>query len=147
MADLDGAVLEKLIAEMVTADHMLVVIDSGDAVSEMSAGGSTLPNFKNGWATIEAEGWHVHLKLESVDGVQFVEAEDHGHDISRLYYLRLSDAEGGTLLRFYFPNPWLDGDEKPTAFQPEKLAAFEAVKDRYVGEPGIVFVRRGPDEG
>lgn len=140
---MDTGVLERLVTELTTADHMLVVIDSGDAVGEMSAHELSAPHFKDGWAGLEAGDWHVHLKLESVDGVQFVEAEDHDHGIPKLYYVRLSDAEGRTLIRFYFPNPWLDDDEKPTAFQPEKLAAFEAFRDRYVGKEGIVYAQRG----
>ena len=42
----------------------------------------------------------------------------------------------------YFPNPWLDDDEKPTEFQPERLKGFEDFRDRYVGENDIEFVRR-----
>ena len=92
---------------------------------------------------VASEGWHVHLDLRAVSEGQFVEAEDRLHDdIPWLYYVRFSDDRGGTLVRFYFPNPWLDDDEKPTEFQPERLRLFEEFRDRYVGTSGITFVRR-----
>jgi hypothetical protein len=98
------------------------------------------PSFSDGYATVEADSWHFHMKLGSVEGVQFVEAEDHG--IPFLYYVRFSDASEGTLLRVYFPNPHLDDDDNPTDFQPEKLKLFEDFRDRYVGLEGFSFVKR-----
>lgn len=139
-------VLEQLVGELIATNKMLVVIDSGGAVSEMYARDMRQPEFKDGWATAESPSWHVHLDLKSVDGVQFVEGGNHGPEIPQLYYVRLSNAAGNTLLRFYFPNPWTDEDEKPTAFQPEKLRLFEEFRDRYVGREGIVFVQR-PRQG
>lgn len=139
--------IKKLITELITSDRMLLVIDSGGAVSEMHARGMTEPEYSGQWATIESRDWHVHLNLATVEGVQFVENSDHGHEVMpKLYYVRLSAADGVTLLRFYFPNPWLDDSEKPTEFQPELLAYFEEFRDRYVGADGIVFVRRGGGE-
>ena len=121
---------------------MLVVIDSGGAVSEMNARGMSEPEFKGRWAMIEAEGWHVHLNLATVDGVQFVENADHGHDVMpKVYYVRFSSGDGATLIRFYFPNPWLDDDENPTEFQPDKLKFFKDFQDRYIGSSGIVSVQ------
>ncbi|MCH8110261.1 MAG: hypothetical protein IIB15_09040 [Chloroflexi bacterium] len=139
---MDSTILEQLIDELVVTSDMLVVIDSGGAVAEMHARGLAKPNFEDGWAIVEAEGWHVHLNMKTVDEAQFVEAEDNYHDFPKLYYVRFSDASGNTIIRFYFPNPWLDDNEKRTEFQPEKLKFFEDFRDRYVGEGGIVFVQR-----
>lgn len=139
--------IKRLVSELVTSDRMLLVIDSGGAVSEMHAAGMREPEYKGQWATIESKEWHVHLNLATVDGVQFVENSDHGHEIMpMIYYVRLAAADGVTLVRFYFPNPWLDDDESPTEFQPERLSYFEEFRDRYVGTDGIVFVRRGGGE-
>ena len=71
---------------------------------------------------------------------QFVEAEDHG--IPFVYYVRFSDPQEETLLRVYFPNPYLADDFQRTELQPEKLRAFEEFRDRYLGREGIVFVER-----
>ena len=109
-------------------------------VSENSAVGMKEPALSDGWVTVEADSWHFHMNTESVVGVQFVEAEDHG--VPFLYYVRFSDTGEATLLRVYFPNPYLDDDDNPTEFQPEKLRFFEDFRDRYVGQEGIVFVRR-----
>ena len=104
---MDAEILKELISELLDTKEMLVVIDSAGAVSEMDTSEVAEPEFHDEWATIESRGWHLHLNMNSVDGVQFVEAEDQRHDsIPRLYYVRLSDAEGRTVIRFYFPNPW-----------------------------------------
>ncbi len=135
--------LEQLVAELVATDGIMLVMDSAGAVSEMHPREVEAPRFEKGWATIEAAGWHVHLNLGAVEGVQFVEAEDRVHEgIAKLYYVRFSGADQDTLIRFYFPNPWLDDSEKPTEFQPERLKVFEDFRDRYVGRNQIEFVRR-----
>ena len=135
--------LTRLIRELIDTGDMLVVIDSGAAVAEMHVAAMKKLEFQDRWAMLEADGWHIHLELDAVDGVQFVEAVDRFHDgIPKLYYVRLSDADDRTLVRFYFPNPWLDEQERPAEFQPERLRLFEGFRDRYVGQAGIVFVTR-----
>ena len=138
----DSSIVKRLLEELLALQGMLVVVDSGGAVAELHPPAGMKPEFEDEWAMIEAGAWHVHLNLRKIDGVQFVEAEDNLHSFPKLYYVRMSDADGGTTIRFYFPNPWLDDDERPTDFQPEKLRLFEGVRDRYVGCGGVVFVRR-----
>ena len=144
---MDRDVTKTLITELLGCEGMLLVIDSGGAVSEMHAPPAIDTEFDGRWATIEAGEWHVHLDLDAVEGAQFVENSNHGHEsmMEKLYYLRLSGADEATLLRFYFPNPWLDDDEKPTAFQPERLRLFEDFRDRHAGQDGVVFVERTAD--
>ena len=141
---MDRKITQELIEELLACEGMLLVIDSGGAVSEMHAPPSIEAVFDGRWTTIEAGEWHVHLDLDAVDGAQFVENSNHGHEsmMPKLYYLRLSGAEEATLLRFYFPNPWLDDDERPTEFQPERLRLFEDFCARFVGREGVVFVER-----
>ena len=135
--------LEHLIRELAGIDGMLWVVGSEGATAENTSTAAKEPTFDDGYALIEAEGWHIHLKLDSVAGIQFVEAEDiHHHHIPFLYYVRLSGPSGETLLRSYFPNPYLDANDKPTEFQPDRLKVFEQVRDRYVGKNGIEFVRK-----
>jgi hypothetical protein len=78
--------------------------------------------------------------LDSVGGIQFVEAESHGN--LKSYYVRFSKGWEETLVRCYFPNPYLDDSHQRTELQPEKFKEFEAMRDRYVGREGIVFVQR-----
>ena len=144
---MDRDLIKGLIEELLGCEEMLLVIDSGGAVSEMHAPPAIATEFDGRWATIEAGEWHVHLDLDRVQGAQFVENSNHGHEsmMPKLYYLRLSGVEEVTLLRFYFPNPWLDDDERPTEFQPERLREFEGFCERYVGRSGVVFVERTAD--
>ncbi len=138
---MEGAILKKLISELLSVDDMLLVIDSGGAVAEMYARDLHSTDFAGQWSMIESGDWHLHLDLEAVSAVQFVDNADHGHDMMpKVYYARLSAVDGTTLVRFYFPNPWLDDNESPTEFQPERLRAFEEIRDRYAGEDGITSV-------
>ena len=100
------AVLEQLLSELLAVEDVMLVMDTAGAVNEMHVRNPDAPQFEDGWATIETQDWHVHVNLEAVEGVQFVEADDRLHDgIPRLYYARLGGASEDTLLRFYFPNP------------------------------------------
>ena len=135
-------VLRELIGDLLTIDGALVVVDTSGAIAEMYVNGPTGAEFGDGWVNIESGSWHVHLNASNVEEVQFVEAEDRHHDIPKLYYVRLSDADEKTVIRFYFPNPWLNDEEHLTEFQPDRLRRFEEFRDRYVGRAGIVFARR-----
>ena len=132
--------LETIIRDLVNTQGMLWVVGGGEVVSENSNVGMKEAEFYLGYATVQSESWHFHLKLDSVAEIQFVEAEDHG--IPFLYYVRFSNSAEDTMIRCYFPNPYLDDDENSTEFQPEKLKVFEEFRDRYVGQDGIVFVKR-----
>ena len=130
----------ELLKELAKSEKMMWVVGGGQVVSENSAKGIKEPEISKGWATIEADNWHFHLGLESVDGIQFVEAVSHGD--MKSYYVRFSKGWDETLLRCYFPNPYLDDQEKRTEYQPEKFQQFVEMRDRYVGREGIVFVQR-----
>lgn len=143
---MDQDAVGRLVSELLSVEGMMVVMDSGGAVSEMSLSAAPDVEFEGRWATIEARDWHIHLDLARVAGAQFVENSHHGHKgIPKLYYARLSDGNGDTLLRFYFPNPWLDDDEKPAPFQADRLCAFEAFRARYANIDGVALVRRTSD--
>ncbi len=132
--------LENLIRDLVRVPRMLVVVGGEGCVGEMYCDSKSEAKFHGGWGMVESGSWHFHLKLDSVESAQFVEAEDHGAPL--LYYVRFAGADGQTLLRCYFPNPFTDEHDKPVDFQPEKLKAFESIRDRYVGQKGITFVHR-----
>ena len=130
-----------LLQELTRNPKMMWVVGGGSVVSENHAGGIREPEVHNGWATVEADNWHFHLQLEQIDGIQFVEAMSHG-DL-KSYYVRFSKNWEETLVRCYFPNPYLDDDEKRTELQPDKLQAFAEAKDRWVGkEENLIFVQR-----
>ena len=131
-----------MIKDLMKIDQMLVVLgDDRGAVGEMQANPNHEPEFDGSYMTLKGDSWHVHLNLPRVTAVQFVEAEDHGV-VPSLYYVRLSDVEEQTVLRLYFPNPYLDNDENVVDFQPERLKLFEQMRDRYVGKSEISYVKR-----
>ena len=135
----------ELIRELAGNEKVMWVVGSGEVVSENNSKGIKEPKFSDGYVTVEADNWHFHLGIDNVAGIQFVEAESHGDLLS--YYARFSNAQGETLLRGYFPNPYLDDSDARTDFQPEKLKHFEEIRDRYVGREGIVFVQRPRQPG
>ena len=92
---MDREIIRDLIEDLLGCEAMLLVIDSGGAVSEMHAPSDISTEFDGRWATIEAGEWHVHLDLDAVEGAQFVENSNHGHEsmMPKLYYLRLSGSD------------------------------------------------------
>jgi hypothetical protein len=130
----------ELLRELAKDDKKMWVIGGSKVSSENNSKGIKEPEVSGNYVTIEADNWHFHVGLDTVTGIQFVEAESHGDMLS--YYVRFSGAEEDTLVRSYFPNPNLDDAENRTEFQPGKLQAFEDFRDRYVGREGIVFVKR-----
>lgn len=130
----------EMLRELAKDDRMLWVVGGSGVVSENNSKGIKEPEVNGNYVTINADNWHFHVGLDSITGIQFVEAESHG-DL-RSYYVRFSNAEEETLVRSYFPNPYLDEDLNRTELQPEKLQAFRDFRDRYVGREGIVFVQR-----
>ena len=131
----------ELIRELTADDRMMWVVGGGAVASENTSKGIKEPDFSDGWVTIEAENWHFHLAEESVNGIQFVEAESHGG--LKSYYVRFSKDWEETLVRCYFPNPYLGDDLERTEFQPEKYRAFEEMRDRYIGrDEAVVYVQR-----
>jgi hypothetical protein len=132
----------ELINDLVKIDKAMWVVGGGEVVSENTTKGIKEPQVSGGYVTIEADNWHFHLGLNSVVGVQFVEALSHT-DL-RSYYVRFSNTKEETLVRCYFPNPYLDDSNKRTGLQPEKLKLFEQYRDKYVGREGIIFAQRSP---
>ena len=137
---------EELLRELAKSDKMMWVVGGGDVVSENDSKGIKEPEVSGRYMTMEADNWHFHVGLDRITGIQFVEAQSHGDLLS--YYVRFSNDttdKEETLVRSYFPNPYLDADFKRTELQPDRLRAFEEMRDQYVGrEEGIVFVRRVP---
>ena len=133
-------ITQELVTELAKDDKMMWVVGGGDVVSENNSKGIKESEFNNGYLTVEADNWHFHIGVEQVTGIQFVEAESHGDLFS--YYVRFSNDKEETLLRSYFPNPYLDASFKRTELQPEKPKLFEEMRERYVDREGIVFVRR-----
>ncbi|MBM3943418.1 MAG: hypothetical protein FJ316_10960 [SAR202 cluster bacterium] len=130
----------ELIRELSRNENMMWVVGGGEVVSENDSKGIKEPEVSGGYVTIGATNWHFHIKLDSIDGVQFVEAESHGN--MKSYYVRFSKGWEETLARCYFPSPYLDENHKRTPLQEEKLQAFLDMRDRYVDREGIKFVQR-----
>jgi len=132
----------ELIEELTGNDSMMWVVGGGPVVSENNSKGIRRPERRNDSLTVEAENWHFHISLKDVAGIQFVETKTHGERLS--YYVRFSGRNEETLLRSYFPNPFLDESYKPTPLQPDRLKAFTDMRDKYVGREGITFVHYVP---
>ncbi len=133
----------ELLQRLAQNDKMMWVVGGTGIVSENDSKGIKEPEVSGDYITMEADNWHFHLGVKSITAIQFVEAESHGDLMS--YYVRFSNDGDGreeTLVRSYFPNPYLGEDFERTELQPEKLAAFEKMRDEYVGREGIVFVKR-----
>ncbi len=132
----------ELLEELTADESMMWVVGGGSVVSENNSKGIQKPERHNQSITVEAENWHFHISLNDVAAIQFVETKTHGERLS--YYVRFSGHEEQTLLRSYFPNPFLDENYKPTPLQPDRLKTFTDMRDRYVGRDGIEFIHYIP---
>jgi len=132
--------MQALLKDLARIKRMLFVVGGDGCVSEMYSSGKSEPSFHGEWGTMESGDWHFHIHMSKVKIAQFVEAEDHGAPM--VYYVRFASSDDDNLLRCYFPNPYMDDSEKLSEFQPFKLKVFEDLRDQYVGQPGITFVRR-----
>ena len=130
----------ELIQLLAKDERVMWVVGGGNVVSENNSKGIKEPEYSEGYLTVEADNWHFHGPVDKVTGIQFVEAESHGDLLS--YYVRFSGDNEETMLRGYFPNPYLDDDNKRTELQEEKLKVFHDMRDKYVGRDGIIFVHR-----
>ena len=130
----------ELIQQLAKDERVMWVVGGGNVVSENNSKGIKEPELSGGYLTVEADNWHFHVPVDKVTGIQFVEAESHGDLLS--YYVRFSGDNEETMLRGYFPNPYLDDNNKRTELQPEKLKEFHDMRDKYVGRDGIIFVHR-----
>ena len=137
--------LTKLLDELSATEGVLFVVTTPGVAFEVRASSEHPVALHGGWAELKGDGWHAHLDMSRISAVQFVEQEDHG-TVPTLYYVRFSSAEGETLFRAYFPNPYLSDDERPADYQPEKLAAFHRFRDRYIDQEGITFVQRSRED-
>ncbi len=133
-------ITQDLIRELTKDEKVMWVVGGGSVVSENNSKGISEPEYSGGFLTVEADNWHFHVPVDKVTGIRFVEAESHGDLLS--YYVRFSGDNEETMLRGYFPNPYLDDDNKRTELQPEKLQVFNDMRERYEGRDGIIFVRR-----
>ena len=131
---------KQLIADLCSIEGGCWVVGGEAAVSENFLWKYATPCFDGGYMALETPTWHIHLPLADVTEVQFVEAEDLIAPF--LYYVRFSSFQGDTLLRLYFPNPYLDDCGQIAGFQPERLAMFEKYRDKYVGVKGIIYAKR-----
>ena len=138
--------LEALIRDLTKIEGITWVVGGGSLVSENAAHGMKEPDFSSGYATVEAESWHFHLKVDSVAAVQIV--EDEGDDgVPFGFYARLSGAGDETLLRCYFPNPYRDDQGRPAEFQPRRLQVFREFQGRHSATKDVSLVKRRPPSG
>ncbi len=129
---MDAAALERILSDIVGQPNMLLVAGEPDAIAELELrpGRVEIKRQGGGWLAIEAEGWHMHLAAGRVARIVFRRAPDP-HDRSReAFYASLKDAEGRSVLRFFFCDCY---DEAGRLLE-DRLEPFHALRARYGAE-------------
>lgn len=137
--------VEELLRELASSGQIGFTVHHGSSTAQLAPRAAQHVGVQDGWATVEAEGWHFHLDLSDVSSVAFVEQEDVCVPVS--YSLRFLDGAGESLLHAYFPSPYVGEDERPIGYTPERLRAWHGARARWVGKPGFKVVtikRAGP---
>jgi hypothetical protein len=118
--------LKQLLADLARTPSLVCTVSREGAVSELFLdGASQKVEFADPWATVEFQGWHIHVDLSTVAQVRFAEAP--GHDDSVSAFITLDDSQGKSVLRFYFPHP----SHTYKTYTEEELALFRQFKERY----------------
>ena len=101
----------------------------------------------DGYLTVDVGAWHFHLCVGEHRGAATAEQAamrrvaraaffrtDGGSCVPGSWGLRLWNGRGEQMITVFFPNPWLDDDQRHVrAPRWEKTALWEALKARYTG--------------
>ncbi len=118
--------MKQLVEDLARTSSLVCTVGRDGVVSELFLDETVQKvEFTDPWATVEYSGWHIHANLDTITRVRFAEAS--GHDDSVSVFVSLDDAEGNTVLRFYFPH----ASQTHRTYTAQELELFEKFKERY----------------
>jgi hypothetical protein len=118
--------VQSLLSELARMPSVICTVGSHDAIGELFLGEPPQKiEFNGNWAAIECKGWHLHVNLAGVTRVHFVEEAGHEQSISPVAIFE--DAQGRSVLRFYFPH----ASHTHTTYTAEELALFDRCKRQH----------------
>jgi len=130
---MDVRALRELLETLVADESMLFVTGPPEAIAECTVHPGTIELSVDGrWVTIEDAAWHIHVDARQLAGVKFRRVPDV-HDRRReAFYVSFKTADGETLFRAFFTEPYDDAGRLRT----ERVAAFEGARDRFHAAAG-----------
>ena len=144
-----GDVVERLLTEVYTEHWAEIyagpVIEG--AAYEIRFTAKPAVSMLDGYLTVDVGAWHFHLCVGDHRGASTAEQAvlrrvaraaffrtDGGSCVPGSWGLRLWNGRGEQMITVFFPNPWLDDDQRHVrAPRWEKTALWEALKARYTG--------------
>lgn len=121
-----ATVLQQLLTELTQVPSLICTVGRKDAIGELML--REAPHniaFSDGWAAVECKSWHLHVNLATVKQVRFIEDRGHGGSVSPVVIFE--DAQGQSVMRFYFPH----ASHTHTTYTVEELGLFARFKERY----------------
>ncbi len=118
--------LQQLLTELTHTPSLICTVGRNEAIGELML--RKPPQnvaFAGDWAAIECENWHLHVNLATVKQVRFIEERGHGGSVSPVAIFE--DAQGQSVMRFYFPH----ASHTHTTYTAEELELFGGFKERY----------------
>ena len=139
-----GDVVERLLTEVFT-EHWAEIY-AGPAY-EIRFTAKPAVSMLDGYLTVDVGAWHFHLCVGDHRGASTAEQAvlrrvaraaffrtDGGSCVPGAWGLRLWNGRGEQMITVFFPNPWLDDDQRRVrAPRWEKTALWEVLKARYTG--------------
>jgi hypothetical protein len=144
-----GDVVERLLTEIFTEHWAEIcagpVIEG--AAYEIRFTAKPAVSMLDGYLTVDVGAWHFHLCVGEHGGAATAEQatirrvaraaffrSDGGSCVPGSWGLRLWNGRGEQMITVFFPNPWLDDDQRRMR-EPrwEKTALWEALRARYAG--------------
>lgn len=93
------------------------------------------------WIAAETPHWRLQLRKPNVNAVWFV--EETGGAIPVGHSLRFVDPSGSSLIRAYFPSPYIAEDRSVVPYREGPLDLFKQFYDRYGHLDGVQLVHIG----
>ena len=124
--------LQELLTELAQTPALICTVGRNEAIGELMLRNSPQNiAFSDDWAAVECENWHLHVNLATVARVRFAEDPGHGGTVSPV--VLFEDAQGQSVMRFYFPH----ASHTHTTYTAEELALFGRLRERYEKRQGI----------
>lgn len=132
-----------LVRELIDTGKVRFTFHTGGSVGSIKTtlGEAVKIRQSDEWIAAETEHWRLQIRKPTVAAVWFVEETSGAIPVG--HSLRFVDQSGNSLVRAYFPSPYLDDVRNVVPFREGPLDLFREFFERYGRRPGVRHVQIG----
>lgn len=131
----------ELLRDLLDTKRVRFTFHTGGSVGTLKAGVEVDLRQGGDWIAAETEHWRLQIHRPSLAHVRFV--EEAGGAIPVGHSIRFCDGAGNSLVRAYFPSPYMDEGRNVVPFRTGPLDLFRQFVERYRGRAGVELVQIG----